>query len=209
MASLSRAHPELRIEVLDRLALSPRRVLFDLRLPANPGVSWREELGRLPGVVTVALVGGNPRSEIYRVLYTGRTFVPLAAKLRILRRFPFPVQDGVATWTVVGPEPGVRDWVARLRRSRIAFRVDSVRRGLRSEERRGLTDRQREVLHRAATEGYFEVPRRVSLTQLALRMGVAPSTLSVTLAVIERKILLPVVAGEEAPGGGSERAARP
>ncbi len=40
-------------------------------------------------------------------------------------------------------------------------------------------------------EGYFEVPRRISLTKLAPKIGVSMSTLSVTLAVIEKKILEP------------------
>jgi predicted DNA binding protein len=40
-------------------------------------------------------------------------------------------------------------------------------------------------------EGYFDVPRRISLTRLATKVGVATSTLSVTLALIEKKILEP------------------
>jgi len=37
--------------------------------------------------------------------------------------------------------------------------------------------------------GYFEVPRRVTLTELAERIGVAVSSLSEMLAVVEKKLL--------------------
>jgi HTH DNA binding domain len=191
MATLTRAHPSVRVDVMDRLEISARRVLFDLQLPSKPRVDWNEELRKLSGVEAVELIDADSRYEIYRVIFTGRTFVPLVKRLRILRRFPFPVQDGVATWIVVGPESRVRGLITNLRRSRIAFSVDSLRRGLRTEARQLLTPRQREVLGHAIADGYFDVPRRVSLTKLATRLGVAASTLSVTLAVIEKKIVEP------------------
>lgn len=196
MAPLTRAHPSVRVEVIDRLEVSPRRVLFDVQLPSRSRVDWGVELGKLAGVETVELIDANPQMEIYRVLFTGRTFVPLVKRLRILRRFPFPVQDGVATWLVVGHESRIRGLISTLRRSHIVFRVDSVRRGLRADARLLLTSHQRDVLHRAVAEGYFEVPRRISLTELAARMGLAASTLSVTLAVIEKKIVEPIATGE-------------
>jgi predicted DNA binding protein len=195
MAALTRSHPSLRVEVVDRLEISPHKVLFDIRLPSRARTPWGEELGELAGVETVELIDANPQTEVYRVLFTGRTFVPLVKRLRVLRRFPFPVQDGVATWIVVGPEARVRSLIGHLRRSHIAFRVDAVHQGLRTDLQLLLTSRQREVLTRAVQAGYFEVPRRISLTELAARLGVAASTLSVTLAVIEKKLVEPIAAG--------------
>ncbi len=199
MAALSAAHPSVRFEVLDRLEVSPRRVLFDVRLPARPTAPWSEELGRLPDVGSVELLDASASAETYRVLFAGRTFVPLVKRWRVLRRFPFPVENGVATWLVVGAEPRVRRLLSALRGSGVAFRIDSVRRGLPAGPASVLTTRQREVLRKAVGEGYFDVPRRISLTELAVRLGIASSTLSVTLAVIEKKIVEPLV-GEGARG---------
>ena len=52
-----------------------------------------------------------------------------------------------------------------------------------------LTNRQREVLLRAVEEGYYAWPRRVTLTQLAARIGVAKSTLSELLMIIESVVM--------------------
>ncbi|MGI0054942.1 MAG: helix-turn-helix domain-containing protein [Thermoplasmata archaeon] len=71
------------------------------------------------------------------------------------------------------------------------FHVESVHHGSLARTPSTLTVRQEEILRRALAEGYFDVPRRISLTALAPKIGVAMSTLSVTLAVIEKKILEP------------------
>lgn len=204
MARLTTSHPRVRVEVLDRLEISPRRVLFDVELPSVGDTDWADELRELPDVESVELIDATSKGEVYRVLFGGRTFVPLAKRLRVLRRFPFPIQNGVATWVLVGPGARVRGMLDDLRRSRVEFRVDSLRSGLRTGPVSLLTVRQREVLGRAVAEGYFEVPRRVTLTELAARMGIASSTLSVTLAVVERKIVEPVASsgiGAAPPNG--------
>lgn len=189
MAALTRAHPLARVEILDRLEVSPRLVLFEVQFPSTSEFGWSDELFRLSGARSVELIGANSRNEVYRVVFGGRTFLPLAKELRLLRRFPFPIQNGVATWVVIGPESRTKRLFRSLRRDRIEFQVESVRRGLRTGATTGLTPRQREILHRAVAEGYFDVPRRISLTVLAMEIGVASSTLSVMLAVIEKKLV--------------------
>lgn len=52
-----------------------------------------------------------------------------------------------------------------------------------------LTDRQEKVIGLAYKLGYFEFPKRISLTQLARKVGVSKSTLSEILRTGEAKIL--------------------
>jgi DNA-binding CsgD family transcriptional regulator len=191
MAALTRAHPSARVEILDRLEISSRLVLFEVQFPSTLEDGWSGELTRLPGVRSVELIRATPRTEAYRIVFGGRTFLPLAKRLRLLRRFPFPIQNGIATWLVVGSKSRTKRLFRSLRESRIAFELEAVRRGNRADPGTVLTPRQRDVLRRAVADGYFEVPRRVSLTELAMRIGVTPSTLSVTLAIIEKKLVEP------------------
>jgi predicted DNA binding protein len=77
-----------------------------------------------------------------------------------------------------------------------------------------LTSRQREVLGKAISLGYFEFPRRHSLTQLSKQVGIKPSTLSQVLRSAEEKVMTKYAAemkifdsptgpgGPEAKGGG-------
>ena len=189
MADFTRAYPDLDLELVDRLDVGRGLVLFEVRLASEEKTNWGEELRRLPSVKDAELLDATGHSETYRVLLTDRTFLPLVKTLRLIRHFPIPIKNGVATWTVVGPESKVRNLLVALETSHVAYELSSVRWGPLQRLSSSLTPRQQEILRRAVSEGYFDVPRRISLTELAPRIGVATSTLSVTLAVIEKKIV--------------------
>lgn len=60
----------------------------------------------------------------------------------------------------------------------------------------GIPPRQRELLNRAVEEGYFEIPRQVTLAELAEDMGITKTTASNHLRKAERRVvefLLPYV----------------
>lgn len=189
MGELTRAHPSAVLEVRDRLPLGRAGAMFEIVLTSHEPVDWPRELRGQRQLRRVEWLATTGRSATYRVVSVGRTFIPLIRRLRLLRSFPFPVRDGIATWTVVGPEARVRRLWAGLRETGVRFSLDAVRPGLPREPLGSLTPRQRQILRRALADGYFEVPRRVSLTVLASRIGVATSTLSVALALIEKRIV--------------------
>ena len=185
------AHPELRVEVQDRLDLGGGAILMQLQIVGTDDGPWTDEIRGIPGVRDVELIGAAEGVRLCRVVYRGPGFLALLKRLRLMRHFPFPVRNGVATWTVVGPDRRVRRFLAELERTSSEVHVDAIHHGLAAQGPYGLTARQQEILRRAMAEGYFDVPRRISLTELAPKIGVALSTLSVTLAVIEKKILEP------------------
>ncbi len=187
----SLAHPGLHLDLIDRMEVGMGLTLVEVRIQGRDAGDWGEEIRTLPNVTDVEVIAAAEESGLYRVIYRGDPFTPLLRKLKLLRHLPIPIQQGVATWTVVGPEPKVRQLLKELESIAPDARVESVRRGPLSQGACSLTPRQHEILRRALAEGYFDVPRRVSLTELALMIGVAISTLSVTLAIIEKKILEP------------------
>lgn len=60
------------------------------------------------------------------------------------------------------------------------------------EER--LTIRQKEIIAAALSQGYFDFPRKVGLTELSKRLGIKASTLSEILRSAERKVMQDVTA---------------
>lgn len=52
-----------------------------------------------------------------------------------------------------------------------------------------LTPTQRRVLYIASFNGFYEFPRKVTLTELASLIGIKPSTLSEILRGAERKVM--------------------
>jgi predicted DNA binding protein len=79
-----------------------------------------------------------------------------------------------------------RQVLARLSKEGIETRIEDV---APLERKATLTGRQKEIMATAVAQGYFEFPRRVSLTGLSELVGVKPSTLSEILRSAERRIM--------------------
>lgn len=187
LRTLSERHPGIPFEIVDRLEVGRGRTIIEVRYAGRRDLT--EEVARDRRVESVE----NPSTETavrrMRVLARGPTLVPIHRRHRVLRQFPFSVRAGRGTWTVVGPRRNVSRLLRELARRDLDLHVLALRRGPPPPPRPLLTDRQQEILHRAVLAGYYEVPRRISQTELARIIGVAPSTLCVTLARIERSIL--------------------
>ncbi len=95
-------------------------------------------------------------------------------------------EDGVE-WTILAPKPEAVRSVARTLEHR-GLEVDIV--AIRPAKESGeLTNRQEQVLSLAYRLGYFEFPKKISLTRLAKKLDVSKSTLSEILRTGEAKIL--------------------
>lgn len=173
VSAVSRRHPGLRLEVLSLLPLGAEAVLL-VRLQGSRAVEALADIRSHPSVAEFQQVS----RDVVRVKMRGPH--PLGALLssEALLELPFPVEGGRARWSVVCPRSGLDRLKERLRQMSIPFEVESVE-PYRSPG--GLTARQQEILDVAYREGYFEVPRRITLTELAGRLGVAKSTLSEAL----------------------------
>ncbi|AFK20680.1 helix-turn-helix domain-containing protein [Haloferax mediterranei ATCC 33500] len=62
---------------------------------------------------------------------------------------------------------------------------EPVRNGVRAE----LTHRQREVLETAVESGYYDIPRQISIEELATELECSPSTVSEHLRKVESRVL--------------------
>jgi HTH DNA binding domain len=79
-----------------------------------------------------------------------------------------------------------RQVLARLSKEGIETRIEDV---APLERKATLTGRQKEIMATAVAQGYFEFPRKISLTGLSQLVGVKPSTLSEILRSAERRIM--------------------
>ena len=188
-SQLSRAHPETTLEVVDRLELAGSVSMVEAHMREREGEDWVAELRRHPRVSEVTSLGVVDGLRVARVLYRGDPFLPLLKRWRLFRHLPVVIREGVARWTLLGSEAAVLRLLHALTSSGVAFQVESIRHTPFPRSAPPLTARQREILRLALQEGYFDVPRRITLSRLAPRIGIATSTLSVTLAVVERKLL--------------------
>ncbi|MDS0477684.1 helix-turn-helix domain-containing protein [Natrinema sp. 1APR25-10V2] len=100
---------------------------------------------------------------------------------------PFVVEDGVVTWELTTSADRLSTLGDLLEESDIGYRLESVH-DIDGRTDHLLTDRQREVFLTALDEGYYDVPRAASLTDVAARLEISKSTCSDILHRAEGKI---------------------
>ena len=189
IAAFSRANPDVVVEVRSRHDLDPTHSLAEVLLHVPGPGGWSEAVAALPLVDEVETLVETASSVHLRVVHRTSEFVPIFRELHLERRFPFEIRGGEAAWVLIASAPKVRALVERIRERAPEARLESVRHAHVEEYSGALTPRQADLLRRAMAAGYFEVPRRVSLSELARRLGMAASTLSEGLAIVEKKLV--------------------
>jgi predicted DNA binding protein len=100
---------------------------------------------------------------------------------------PLTIRDGEATVELTASRDHLAAFGRQLDAFGMSYTLDRV------YERSGspdlLTDRQRTLLVRAVERGYYDTPRECTLTELADDVGLAKSTVSVTLHRAEETVV--------------------
>ncbi|PSG97230.1 hypothetical protein BRD56_06095 [Thermoplasmatales archaeon SW_10_69_26] len=110
--------------------------------------------------------------------------------------------DGSAALSVAGARSDVRELLDALENSSSNVEVTDVRMPSESRPDTLLTTEQHRAIGTAFEEGYFDVPRRVRLADLAERLGTSTSALSETLRrglyrLVEAHLTVPVEGAHE------------
>ena len=149
-------------------------------MEAHEALASASVMAREDGVATVRLETDAP----LLLLAAKRSGLPI--------EMPLDIEDGVATVEVTGEHERVAEMGRRLSDLGLRYEIERVRQ--RVDPARLLTDRQRELLLAAVDLGYYDVPRRATLTEVADHVGIAKSTCSETLQRVERTVVREFVA---------------
>jgi predicted DNA binding protein len=115
--------------------------------------------------------------------------VELYRRLRLPIHFPLRIQAGVITWEVVARYADFQVILKYARSVDPGASVVSIRRGPLRSHLPMLTDVQQKLLNQAMAAGYFAVPRGITLTELARKLERSKSSISESLALIEKTLM--------------------
>lgn len=189
VGAFSRNHPDVRIEYLTFSELEPHVSVSDCWIGGRPAGVWAPEISRFSDVVRIESLAELGRGCLYRITYRNPPIVYFYRRLGIPIHYPFWIQNGVVRWEIVTRYPEFRKILEFGRRVDPQLRVVSMHRGPLRSHLPSLSEAQQRILSTAMAAGYFEVPRKVSLTELAQRLRRSRSALSEIIASIEEKLL--------------------
>lgn len=195
-------HPEAVFRVVAVLSGEDRGVaLLDVR--AEDPVSIIAAIERRDDVTEFELLWKRDDATVVQVETTNPLLLFPVLEAGVPLRTPFEVGDGVATWEITTSSERLSALGARLDEAGVAFEIDYVYDEPSSPGERLLTDRQREVLLAAEEQGYYDTPRRATLTEVSESLGVSKATGSDVLHRAEGAVLTWFV-DEYLTGGGRE-----
>jgi predicted DNA binding protein len=176
---VTRSHPSAILRIEEHMPLMKGRGTAK----ASCSEDITATVGEHSGIEEVRALGSQQFAV--DIIAGGGGFLKPLLRVGVIPHTPFEVRDGWVDWTIACAQGKVRDLIAGFDDERIPYRLLSTR-GVSS---RMLTPRQRLVFDTATQEGFYDVPRRVTLTALAAKLDVAKSTLSAQLQRIESTIM--------------------
>ena len=114
-------------------------------------------------------------------------------KCGVLVNFPVRVRDGYAYWRLISSRESIDQLLTLFEHKNIDFTLLKI--GVSpyviDEDKNKLSLEESNVLDKAISLGFFEIPRKISLEELANTLGKSKSALSVMLRkIIKKKVLL-------------------
>jgi HTH DNA binding domain len=196
-------HPELSMETISRFPVDAHHIVAEIRVRGEKSRDWSDELLTASQVVSVHRLDRIGRPDVYRVKWEApRYYVSLLEKYDLVGSIPIVLSMNHAEVKLALSRTRLQKLVRELRRRNFEPEVLEVRRLRGRIVRSTLTSKQRERFQIAIESGYFDVPRRVSLDELARRFSIQKSALSESLAHARRKVL--VAAGNVMMGENEE-----
>ncbi len=151
-----------------------------------------EEIKNHPSVFEFSLL----EKEEHRVKFNVKTKDPYllygVIKCGVLVNFPVNVREGNAYWRLIATRERIDELLTLFDERQINYellRIGNAPYEI-TDEKYKLSLEESEVLERAINSGFFEVPRKISLEELANQLGKSKSALSVMLRkIIKKKVM--------------------
>jgi predicted DNA binding protein len=114
-------------------------------------------------------------------------------KCGVLVNFPVRVRDGYAFWRLVSTRERIDELLTLFEQKSVNFTLLKIGNSpyILDDNKNKLTFNESNVLDKAISYGFFEIPRKISLEALANELGKSKSALSVMLRkIIKKKVII-------------------
>lgn len=175
VAEVSSDHPETTFEII--AAVPDGETGFALVRITGPDVSAVvRDMDAHPQLTELTPVQASENEATLHFKARSPFLFQASRDSGIVIDFPVVIRDGKANLEATGARDRLSRLVDRLSTFGVEFTINHI--GERRHERQLLSDRQLEFVAAALECGYYDTPRRCSLTELADELGVAKSTCS-------------------------------
>lgn len=191
-AAIATEFPRLDVLVARLFPLGDGLVVEDVQVRgdlSDPSIGHR--ILKLAAGFLIEVLEDSDRLLTFRTTVRGGSVIETLQALGTAPVLPIRVTGNTMSLTVMTPRTKIQELYARFKSAGLHILIGGIT-GRRSKSRNpgsSLTPRQLECYRIARSAGYWDTPRRTTLTRMAEILQVSKSTLSETLAAVERKVL--------------------
>ncbi len=185
---VTRSHPHLVLRVVEHMPLPKGQGSVLVEIVGIDSTTIRATLESVDAIdeFTILEEFDTAVEALLHIGAGGGGFLRPLMESEAVPRTPFEVRDGWVEWDLIVDQAHARLLVSKLKEGEITHRILGFGH---TTNQRLLTVRQREVFDMAVSEGYYDTPRRITLTNLAKKLNVSKSTLCEMVHLIEKHII--------------------
>ncbi|MHA1274604.1 MAG: helix-turn-helix domain-containing protein [Promethearchaeota archaeon] len=178
--------PNLNFKILSKLLLDENTGLTLLQIIGSNIRKFLSELKTASDLVDYQILFQNENDILLSVKTKDPWILGALIKTQLLLIYPLIVKEGFLQINAIAERKKIDSFLSELENKNIDFQISSI--GYYSDNAL-LTKRQEEILDLILRKGYFDIPRRISLTKLAKELNISASALSETIRRISKTIL--------------------
>ena len=151
-----------------------------------------QEIRNHPSVFELSILEQEDKKVKFNIKTKDPYLLYAVIKCGVLINFPVRVKDGYAYWRLISSRKSIDQLLTLFEQKNIDFELLRIGKSpyLLEDEKHKLTYNESNVLDKAISLGFFEIPRNISLEELANKLGKSKSALSVMLRkIIKKKVM--------------------
>jgi len=185
LSKLNAKYPELRFHILSTIILEENvgDTLFQIQGPTVK--NFISEFNSISEPISFQILYEDEEVVLLNVKTKDPWILNSLVKTELLIMYPIKISEGQINIEAITNRMKVDNFLLELEKKEIKFSIISI--GYYHQSAL-LTKNQKEVLSFIYKNGYFEVPRKNTLTKLARDLKISPSALSETLRRIFKRL---------------------
>jgi predicted DNA binding protein len=185
---VSVTYPETRFQVIAILS-GEKSAIALLEIQSADPASIITDIEQRNDITDLELLWKQNETSMVQIETTNPLLLFPILKAGIPLQTPFEVTNGTAIWEITTSSERLSVLGNKLNSADIAFEIEYIRDVPSEAADQLLTDRQRELLLAAIEQGYYDSPRRATLTEVSESLDISKATGSDILHRAEGTVL--------------------
>jgi len=151
-----------------------------------------EEVRNHPSVFELSVMETEENKVKFNIKTKDPYLLYAIIKCGVLVQFPVNVKEGYAYWRLISSRERIDQLLTLFEQKKVNFELLRIGKSPYSieDDKNRLTLNEENILDKAISSGFFEIPRKISLEELANALGKSKSGLSVMLRkIIKKKVM--------------------